>query len=121
MKKFAIAVIAVFSTAAMAWGDREQGVLQGIAGTLILQHMLDNSHTGVRVAPPPYVVAPQPPVPEYHYQPRPYPRPDYGQYHRHPRTIYDRVPGGCPPGTREFFSRAWDSYGNSYYVFQGCR
>jgi len=42
MKKFlAIAAVAasLASTPAMAWGDREQGILTGVLGTLILQEI----------------------------------------------------------------------------------
>lgn len=45
MKKFiAIAVLAcTAATPAMAWGDREQGALAGVAGVLLLQHMNRNN------------------------------------------------------------------------------
>ena len=37
----AFALIAGVSSSAFAWGDREQGVLVGITGTLITQHVMD--------------------------------------------------------------------------------
>lgn len=43
MKKFivAFALIAGTTAPAFAWGDREQGALIGIAGTLLTQHIMD--------------------------------------------------------------------------------
>ena len=56
MKKLvlSIALAASASTPAFAWGDREQGILAGVIGTMILQN------TGVIQRPP--VVVQQPPV-----------------------------------------------------------
>lgn len=44
MKKFivAFALFAGVSSSAFAWGDREQGMLTGIAGTLLVQHFMDD-------------------------------------------------------------------------------
>jgi hypothetical protein len=44
MKKLIAATIVMFgfTTQALAWGDREQGILAGIAGTLILQNVIQN-------------------------------------------------------------------------------
>ena len=114
MKRFAIALAAVISTSAIAWGEREQGVVQGIAGTLILQHMLNNGQLHIQQG---THVPQQPPA---HYR-QPGLRPDWGQHHPHPQAVYTRPRGQCPWGTQEYFVRAWDTYGNVHYVFQGCR
>lgn len=44
MKKFmiAFALIAGVSSSAFAWGEREQGALIGVAGTLLVQHFMDD-------------------------------------------------------------------------------
>jgi hypothetical protein len=44
MKKFMIvfALIAGVSSSAFAWGEREQGALIGVAGTLLVQHFMDD-------------------------------------------------------------------------------
>lgn len=48
---------AVFSGTANAWGDREQGVLQGIAGTLIFQHIMREQSRASQPEPqPPQVI-----------------------------------------------------------------
>ena len=54
MKKLVLAAALIASTPAFAWGDREQGILAGVIGTMILQN------TGVIQRPP--VVVQQPPV-----------------------------------------------------------
>ena len=54
MKKLVLAAALIASTPAFAWGDREQGILAGIIGTMILQN------NGVIQRPP--VVVQQPPV-----------------------------------------------------------
>lgn len=54
MKKLVLAAALIASTPAFAWGDREQGILAGVIGTMILQN------TGVIQRPP--VVLQQPPV-----------------------------------------------------------
>lgn len=59
MKKFlAIAAVAatLTSTPALAWGDREQGILTGIIGTLIIQDINRNQQ------PQQPVIVQQPPV-----------------------------------------------------------
>jgi hypothetical protein len=58
MKKLIVAgLIAAASVPALAWGDREQGALAGIAGTIILQQIMRNGQVQV-----PPVVQPIPPV-----------------------------------------------------------
>jgi hypothetical protein len=59
MKKVLATVLALaLTTPAMAWGDREQGVLAGIAATLFFQHMQQHSHT--QGSQPPVVIQQQP-------------------------------------------------------------
>ena len=80
-------VIAVATSSAGAWGEREQGVLQGLAGAWLLNRMLQNNE---QPAPPPVTVAPPPPVyvyPEppptvYYYRPRCHTVPYYDQFGR---------------------------------------
>lgn len=44
MKKIALFVAAVaVASQAQAWGDREQGILAGIAGTVIIQHIMESN------------------------------------------------------------------------------
>jgi hypothetical protein len=90
----ALITAALLATPAFAWGDREQGALAGIVGTLIFQHIQRDA----QAAPPPVII--QQPQPQIIYQPQPQiiytpPRPvcehhpvydQYG-YHRSWRTI----------------------------------
>jgi len=50
MKKLIIAtaLTAIVSSPAMAWGDKEQGALAGVIGTLFLQHMYNNNQSAPR-------------------------------------------------------------------------
>lgn len=108
---------ACVSTSAAAWGDREQGILAGIVGTLILQNA--QRDRSVPNPPPVYVPGPvviqQPPVivtqPEVVIvQPRP------------PQQVILQNTGiVCPPGLAAFFNARTDRYGRTYYVFDGCR
>lgn len=119
MKKFiaAVAIFAGFTAQAHAWGDREQGILAGVVGTLILQHVTGSRDTQSQPVPnyPPVSVGgyPQQPPVVQHYPQQPqivfppvvqhYPRPvqrvcdsfpmydPHGRYHGHRqvcRTIY---------------------------------
>jgi hypothetical protein len=54
MKKLVLSLALIASAPAFAWGDREQGILAGVIGTMILQN------TGVIQRPP--VVVQQAPV-----------------------------------------------------------
>jgi hypothetical protein len=62
MNKFLIAVAVFLSTvtSAHAWGAREQGILAGIAGTLIYQH-IQQGHPHVGHYPQPVYVPQQQP------------------------------------------------------------
>ena len=69
MKKIlatAAVVTAMISTPAMAWGDREQGILTGIVGTLIIQDIQRNNTQhipqGGVVVQQPQVIVQQPTV-----------------------------------------------------------
>jgi hypothetical protein len=83
MKKLlAIGVLALATTQAYAWGPREQGIVTGIAGTLLWQHV-----TQPRVVQAPPVVvqqAPQVVVPQSRVYSLPAPRPIYEE-----RTQWD--------------------------------
>jgi hypothetical protein len=89
----AVALLATigFSNPALAWGDREQGALAGIVGTLIFQHI---QRDGGHRQPAPVIVQ-QPPVifqqPQVIYAPAPQP----GQIIQ------------CPLGTMPFEQRGW--------------
>ena len=65
MKKIivAAALAATVSTPALAWGEKEQGIVAGIIGTLILQDIAQGGNGGYHPQPAP---APQPRV-EHHY------------------------------------------------------
>lgn len=96
LKTLLIAMIAVMSTQAMAWGAREQGFLTGIGAVLLGQH-LANAHNGSAYGPvyqQPAPVYQQPPV---YMQPAPPPvyvqpaRPVYGcQYRGQEIRLYDQ-------------------------------
>jgi len=118
-KALALILAATVATPALAWGDREQGVLQGIVGTLILQQMHRNSHASQVPHPQPvYVPGPvivqQPPVvvqqPPVVYQPA----------LQNP-IILQNTGIVCPQGLAAFFNQRIDRYGRIYYVFDGCR
>jgi len=72
-------------TVAHAWGEREQGILQGLAGAWILGRMLQPNEPQQQ---PPVIVQPAPPVyvypspPRYYYQPQCYQVPYYDHYGR---------------------------------------
>ena len=80
-------LIALASVNVYAWGEREQGVLQGLAGAWLLNRMLQNTEQQqpppVTVAPPPPVyVYPSPPPQVYYRQPMCYNVPYYDQFGR---------------------------------------
>jgi hypothetical protein len=64
MKKFIVTVIAglVFSNSAFAWGDREQGVLAGIAGLWAFQQLQSAGQPPVIYQQTPPVIVQQPQV-----------------------------------------------------------
>lgn len=102
MKKLIVsALIATAAVPALAWGDREQGALAGIVGTIILQNVMRNNQ------PPVVQQYPQPPVVQQYPQPS-YPYPpvviNVPPQHRH-HTV-------CHLATEP----QSDVYGNIYYV-----
>ena len=105
-KVVAVAALAVLSTQALAWGDREQGALAGAAAILLGQHILNN-HNHQHYAPPPPVYREVPvyvqPAPVY-VQPAPVIVP----------PTYTPIPGGymdiCRYRNQEI--RIYDSLGN---------
>ena len=67
-----LALAAATITPAHAWGDREQGMLAGIAATLIYQHIAQG-HAGAVPPVMPPVAYPQPqayPYPQHYPQPQ---------------------------------------------------
>lgn len=95
----ALSVALTSAAPALAWGDREQGIVTGIAGTLLIQgiarDMDGNGHRRPPADPQPYP-DPYPPRPGYGYPPPP-PPPDYYQQQR--SSIY-----------RTALARAFNSY-----------
>lgn len=88
MKHLITAVfIALVTTQAHAWGEREQGVLQGLAGAWVLGRMLQPDPQPVPPPPmyytPPHVyVPPSPPPTVYYHRPQCYHIPYYDQFGR---------------------------------------
>lgn len=109
MKK-AIIFIAAFITASHvhAWGAREQGILAGVVGTLIVQEVLGDQRKQ-----PTVVVRDRPSsiVTEVlNHQP----------LSRLPQPV--EVKGySCPPGLAGPWWVSYDVHGRPYYVFSGCR
>lgn len=64
MKKFIVTVIAglVFSNSAFAWGEREQGVLTGVAGLWVFQQLQRAGQPQVIYQQTPPVIVQQAPV-----------------------------------------------------------
>jgi hypothetical protein len=52
----AVALASMISTPAFAWGDREQGILTGIVGTLIIQDIQRGNGNHGRVVQQPQVI-----------------------------------------------------------------
>ena len=76
MKKLIFVLVATFSIQAHAWGDREQGILSGAAGVILLQKLFQepqHQHAPQYSQPPGhriYTIHPPPPRPVYqeHWQ-----------------------------------------------------
>lgn len=79
-------VVSLTMSSAWAWGDREQGILQGLAGAWILGRMLQNNEQPqppvIVQPPPPVYVYPNPPPAVYYYSPICRNVPYYDQYGR---------------------------------------
>ena len=103
-RALALITAALVATPALAWGDREQGALAGIVGTLIFQHI---QRDGYGRHPAPVVVQPQPQI---IYAPAP-----------QQQVIIQNTGIVCPPGLAAFYNQRIDQYGRAFYVFDGCR
>lgn len=80
MKKTVAVLLMATTASAFAWGPREQGIVTGIAGTLLYQHITEPRQQ------PPVVVHP---APQYRSAPvyvQPPPRPQY-RIHEHDTPI----------------------------------
>jgi hypothetical protein len=108
--KTAIALItaALTATSAQAWGEREQGALAGIVGTIVLQQIYKDSEQ--RQEHPPVIIRDrQPPQPVIVYR-------------QPPAVIIQDTPHiMCPQGTAEFYVMRYDRHGRPFYLFDGCR
>lgn len=112
-KTLALVTALALSSPVMAWGDREQGALIGIVGTLLFQNVQKNQvHTDppqtvyvqpqtVYVQPPPVVVLPQ--------------------VTRHRQVILQNTGVFCTPGLAAFYNERVDAHGRLYYVFDSCK
>lgn len=103
-RALALITAACIATPALAWGDREQGALAGILGTLIYQHI---QRDGYGRHPAPVVVQP---APQVIYAPAP-----------QPQVIIQNSGIVCPPGLAPFYNQRFDHYGRVFYTFDGCR
>lgn len=108
--KTAITLIAaaLTATSAHAWGDREQGALAGIIGTLIIQQIYRDGQERPQREQPPVVVRERPAPVIVYRQPAPV-------------IIQDTPHIMCPQGTAEFYVQRFDRHGRPFYVFDGCR
>lgn len=78
--------IGLTSTPALAWGDREQGIVTGIAGTLLYQHVRRDNRAHEQPRPRPY------PQDDYYYQQPGYrPAPPQPQYYQPQRVSVHRT------------------------------
>jgi hypothetical protein len=100
-KTIALIAAACIATPALAWGDREQGALAGIAATLIFQHIQRDAQ-----AQQPVIV----PQPQIIYAPAP-----------QPQVIIQNQSIVCPQGLAPFYNQRFDRYGRPFYIFDGCR
>ena len=92
MNKFLIAAALFLSTitSAHAWGDREQGALAGIAGTLLWQHIHGHGHGGWHGHPRPIYMPQQ--QPQIIVQPQHFPQHYPQHYPQQPRVIVQPQP-----------------------------
>jgi hypothetical protein len=93
MKQVIAIVLMVIAGQAHAWGDREQGILAGVFGTILLQKIAQQNQPPVSVGEAPVYSDPQIIVQQ---QPRvivvPQPRPMYNQ---HPRMYIPAPQNRC--------------------------
>lgn len=104
MKKTIAAVMMVVASQAHAWGDREQGIVTGIAGTLLFQHITQpRPQPQYGYGQPPVVVGSAPPIVVAP------PPPPVGRIYNLPRQ------GLYPPGRPVYEERVqWDITCNCY-------
>ena len=102
-KTIALIAAACIATPALAWGDREQGALAGILGTLIYQNI---QRDGFGRQPAPVFV----PQPQIIYAPAP-----------QPQVIIQNQTVMCPEGLAPFYNQRFDRFGRAFYIFDGCR
>ena len=60
MKKFLAVALMIVATQAHAWGDREQGILAGVFGTILLQKIAEQNQQRIEHQYPPVTVGEQP-------------------------------------------------------------
>jgi hypothetical protein len=108
-KTLALIAAACIASPAFAWGDREQGALAGIIGTLLFQHVQRESQAS---QPPVIVQRPQVIMqqPQVIYAPAP-----------QQQVIIQNTGIVCPQGLAPFYNQRFDHYGRAFYVFDGCR
>jgi hypothetical protein len=68
MKKFLAIALMIVATQAHAWGDREQGIVAGVFGTLLLQHIANNGQSQPQVYGQPPVSVGEAPVVQHYPQ-----------------------------------------------------
>jgi hypothetical protein len=102
-KTIALIAAACIATPALAWGDKEQGALTGIAGLLLYQHI---QRDGFGRQPAPVFV----PQPQIIYAPAP-----------QPQVIIQNQTFICSEGLAPFYNQRFDRYGRPFYIFDGCR
>lgn len=101
----ALIATALTVTSAQAWGDREQGALVGIVGTLLFQHV-HREHQRPQPAQPQVIIRD---TPLRGFPPAPV------------VIVQENAQIICPQGTAAFYMLRYDRYGRTYYEFDGCR
>jgi hypothetical protein len=102
-RTLALITAACLATPAFAWGDREQGALAGILGTILYQQV---QRDGFGRHPAPVIVQ----QPQIIYAPAP-----------QPQVIIQNQSIICPEGLAPFYNQRFDRMGRVFYVFDGCR
>lgn len=111
MKKLIVSLLlATASVPALAWGEREQGILAGIAGTILLQN-ITRGDANIQIAP--QVVVPYQP---YHSHYPYYQHNRHNHYRHYPRV--DVYPYIEPRGPVCYWTNdaRVDRHGNIFYV-----
>ena len=95
MKKFLAVALMIAATQAHAWGDREQGILAGVFGTILLQKIAEQNQQPV-YGQPPVTVGEQPVYsqPQQHYpqqqQPQVIIQPQVNVYPQRSAQVYSQ-------------------------------